>query len=127
MSPSRAPVRTRTRCGRRPDSGDAGGAAGVPAGRSCRTGWPAGVRPDRIHSGAALLDWPRLLPRVDLFLHLAEETVQAARAGSPDGVVRWEGEGPVTVQYVREQLAPYHAFTITPVVDLAGQEPVDSL
>jgi hypothetical protein len=41
-------------------------------------------------------------------------------------VVRWEGEGPVTLQYVREHLAPYHAFTITPVIDLAGQEPVDA-
>lgn len=76
--------------------------------------------------GTALLDWPRLLPPVNVFLHLAEETVRAAREGTPDGVVRWEGEGPVTLQYVREQLAPYHAFTITPVVDLAGQAPVDA-
>ena len=75
--------------------------------------------------GAALLDWPVLLPRVTVFLHLAEETVRAAREGTPDGAARWEGEGPVTLQYVREQLAPYHAFTITPVIDLAGQEPVD--
>jgi hypothetical protein len=76
--------------------------------------------------GASLLNWPVLLPRVNIFLHLAEETVQAARDGTPDGVVRWEDEGPVTLRYVREQLAPYHSFTITPVIDLAGQEPVDS-
>jgi hypothetical protein len=75
--------------------------------------------------GAVLMDWPRLLPRVVLHLHLAEETIQAARDGTAAGAVRWEGEGPVTLQYVREQLAPFHAFTITPVLDLAGQEPVD--
>lgn len=76
--------------------------------------------------GAAVVNWPVLLPRVTVFLHLAEETVRAARDGTPEGVVRWEGEGPITVQYLRERLAPYHAFTITPVVDLAGQEPVDA-
>jgi hypothetical protein len=73
-----------------------------------------------------VLDWPKLLPRVTMFLHLAEETVRNAAAGTPEGVVRWEGEGPVTLRYVREQLAPYHPFTVTPVVDLAGQEPVDA-
>ena len=77
-------------------------------------------------STSTVLDWPKLMPRLTLYLHLAEETVNAARAGNAQGVVRWEGEGPITWQYVREQLAPYHAFTITPVVDLAGQEPVDA-
>ncbi len=89
-------------------------------------GWLAGACDPTTSLGAVLMDWPKLLPRVNVFLHLAEETVQAARDGTPDGVVRWEGEGPVTLQYVREHLAPYHAFTITPVVDLAGQEPVDA-
>jgi hypothetical protein len=88
-------------------------------------GWLARACDPTRALGAALLDWPRLLPRVNLYLHLAEETVDAARAGTPAGAVRWEGEGPITLQYVRDQLAPYHAFTITPVVDLAGQEPVD--
>jgi hypothetical protein len=73
-----------------------------------------------------VLDWPKLLPTVVMFLHLAEETVQKAQDGSPEGVVRWEGEGPITLAHVREQLAPYHSFRVTPVVDLAGQEPVDS-
>jgi hypothetical protein len=41
-------------------------------------------------------------------------------------VARWEGEGPITREYVREQLAPYHDLTVTGVIDLAGQEPVDS-
>jgi hypothetical protein len=43
-----------------------------------------------------------------------------------DGVVRWEGEGPVSVQHVRDWLAPFHGFRVTPVVDLAGQAPVDA-
>ena len=68
------------------------------------------------------LDWPRLLPRVHLFVHIAKETLDQAHGG----VVRWEGEGPITREYVREQLAPYHDFTITGVLDLAGQEPVDA-
>ena len=77
-------------------------------------------------ASSVVLDWPKLLPRVTLHLHLAQETIEATRDGTPEGVVRWEGEGPVTLHYVREQLAPFHAFTITPVIDLAGQEPVDS-
>lgn len=112
------------------DDGAAGDGAGAPVvPRVFRPvelpGWLARATDPGTSLGAVLLDWPGLLPRVNLFLHLAEETVDAARAGTPDGVVRWEGEGPVTLRYVREQLAPYHAFTITPVLDLAGQEPVD--
>jgi hypothetical protein len=90
------------------------------------------------------LHWPTLLPRVHLFVHIAKETLDAdstahahadagpdsdsaTRAGPPgSGVARWEGEGPITREYVREQLAPFHAFTITGVIDLAGQEPVDA-
>ena len=69
-----------------------------------------------------LLDWPRLLPRVCLYLHVAGETAESAEGG----VARWEGQEPVTWQYVRDVLAPYHSFTVTEVVDLAGQEPVDA-
>ncbi len=69
------------------------------------------------------LHWPRLLPRVHLFVHIAKETLDPAHH---NGVARWEGEGPITREYLREQLAPFHAFTITPVLDLAGQEPVDA-
>jgi hypothetical protein len=84
------------------------------------------------------LHWPTLLPRVHLFVHIAKETLDpepevgantdsATRDDPPrSGVARWEGEGPITREYVREQLAPYHAFTITGVIDLAGQEPVDA-
>ncbi len=75
------------------------------------------------------LDWPRLLPRAHVFVHIAKETLDPTNDdtdASGSGVVRWEGEGPITREYVREQLAPYHDFTITGVLDLAGQEPVDS-
>ncbi len=71
-------------------------------------------------------DWPALLPRANIWLHLAGETLEGGATGPPGGVVRWEGEGPVSLAYLREQLAPYHAMTVRPVLDLAGQEPVDS-
>ncbi|MGH3813716.1 MAG: hypothetical protein ACRDUV_14895 [Pseudonocardiaceae bacterium] len=64
-----------------------------------------------------------LLPRVTLYLHL-----YAADGTHPDdvgSVVRWEGEGPVTTQYVRDVLGPHTRFTIRPVLDPAGLAPVD--
>ena len=42
------------------------------------------------------------------------------------GVVRVEGYGPVSPQWVREFLGPTSRFTIHPVIDLAGQVPVDA-
>jgi hypothetical protein len=66
-----------------------------------------------------------LLPRVTLYLHLAEETLRAHRQGSPHGAVRPEGDVPVTLQYLYDQVLPYQAVRVTPVLDLAGQEPVD--
>ncbi len=77
-------------------------------------------------TASSVLNWPTLLPQVQIYLHLAEETIRNATAGVNEGAVRWDGEGPVTLQYVRDHLAPYHSFKVTPVVDLAGQEPVDS-
>jgi hypothetical protein len=91
------------------------------------------------------LDYTRLLPRVTLYLHVHQDTVDDLVAGtgagpggrdgaaegagerdrSGTGVVRWEGHGPVTAQYVRDVLGPHAAFTIKPVIDLAGQVPVD--
>jgi hypothetical protein len=72
--------------------------------------------------GVRLLDWPRLLPSVTLYLHLARDTLHTG----PDGVLRWEGEGPITLQYLRDHLAPYQHLSVTPVLDLAGQAPVDA-
>ncbi|MDI6908682.1 hypothetical protein [Nocardioides sp.] len=64
-------------------------------------------------------DLPDLLPQVCLFVH--------TYAG-PDReeIVRVEGHGPVTEAWVRELLGPHAKFTIRPVLDLAGQAPVDS-
>ena len=62
---------------------------------------------------------PDLLPRVQLFVH--------TYAG-PDReeIARVEGHGPVTEAWVRQVLGPRARFTIRPVLDLAGQAPVDS-
>jgi hypothetical protein len=60
-----------------------------------------------------------LLPRVQLYVH--------TYAG-PDAedIVRVEGHGPVTTDWVRQTLGPRARFTIRPVLDLAGQAPVDA-
>jgi hypothetical protein len=60
-----------------------------------------------------------LLPGVTVFVH--------TYAG-PDAedVVRVEGHGPVTTDWVRQTLGPKAKFTIRPVLDLAGQAPVDA-
>ncbi|WP_395695577.1 DUF222 domain-containing protein [Nocardioides sp.] len=42
-----------------------------------------------------------------------------------EGVMRLEGHGPVTEEWVRSLLGPRARFTIQPVMDLAGQAPVD--
>ncbi|MGB0100559.1 MAG: hypothetical protein WBP61_09780, partial [Nocardioides sp.] len=64
-------------------------------------------------------DVGEMLPRVELFVH--------CYAG-PDreGVARLEGHGPVTEDWVRDVLGPRAEFTIRPVLDLAGQAPVDA-
>jgi len=67
-------------------------------------------------------DWTDLLPSLTLHLHLSTEDL----ARGEGGVVRWEGEGPVTHQFVHEHLRPLHRYVITPVVDLAHQAPVDA-
>jgi hypothetical protein len=60
-----------------------------------------------------------LLPAVQLFVH--------TYAGpDPEGIVRVEGHGPVTQEWVRRTLGPQARFTIRPVLDLAGQAPVDA-
>jgi len=60
-----------------------------------------------------------VLPAVQLIVHTY---------GGPDreGVMRVEGHGPVTEEWVREVLGPRARFTILPVLDLAGQAPVDA-
>ena len=82
---------------------------------------PGDIPPDA-SAGPFRFDWTRLLPRVTLYLHLSQDTIIRDRGG----VARWEGEAPVTVQYVREYLAPFHRFVIQPVIDLENQAPVDA-
>ena len=67
-------------------------------------------------------DWSRLLPSLTLNLHLAQEVLTR----EANGVVRWDGEGPVTRQFVHDHLRPLHSYVITPVIDLADQAPVDA-
>ncbi len=65
------------------------------------------------------IDWSKVMPTVTLFVHLyagAEQT----------GTARVEGHGPVTEAWVREHLGPHARFIIRPVLDLAGQAPVDA-
>ncbi len=60
-----------------------------------------------------------LLPEVQLHVHL-----YGHRDG--DGIARIEGHGPVTEDWLRRVLGPQARFTVRPVLDLAGQAPVDA-
>ena len=72
---------------------------------------PTGERP--------ALDWAEVMPAVTLHVH--------TYAGpEPTGTARVEGHGPVTEEWVRRHLGPLARFTVRPVLDLAGQAPVDS-
>jgi hypothetical protein len=62
-----------------------------------------------------------VMPRVDLHVHLTEES-----AGTGRGVARVEREAPLSSEWVREALGPQCRFRITPVLDPLGQVPVDS-
>ena len=63
-----------------------------------------------------VVDLTKLMPIVQLFVHLAP--------GSD--VTRVEDHGPITPTWVREHLGEKCRFTITPVIDLADQTPVDA-
>jgi len=72
------------------------------------------------------LDTQRLLPRVTLYLHLAEETAEHARHGRARGIVRLTDDTPLTLHYLYSQVVPHQRLRVTPVIDLAGQQPVDA-
>jgi hypothetical protein len=61
-----------------------------------------------------------------MYLHLAEETAEHARQGHAKGIVRLAGDTPITLRYLYGQVVPYQRLRISPVIDLAGQEPVDA-
>ena len=65
------------------------------------------------------VDWSRILPAVTLHVH-------TYAGAEPTDVTRVEGHGSVTEAWVREHLGPHARFTIRPVLDLAGQAPVDA-
>jgi hypothetical protein len=65
------------------------------------------------------VDWDALTPSVVVMLHLY--------AGEDEtGVARVEGHGPVTEAWLRQHLGPHARFTVRPVLDIAGQAPVDA-
>jgi hypothetical protein len=67
-------------------------------------------------------DWSRLLPTLTMYQHQSAADLAAGR----DGVVRWEGEGPVTHGFVHQHLRPLHGYDLRPVIDLAHQAPADA-
>jgi len=67
-------------------------------------------------------DWSRLLPSLTMNLHVSVEDLLNGRGG----VARWEGEGPISHQFVHDYLRPLHGYVIQPVIDLANQAPVDA-
>ncbi|MDQ4085293.1 MAG: 13E12 repeat family protein [Actinomycetota bacterium] len=80
---------------------------------------PGDIGPDSRFSCG--FDPTTLLPTVTLYLHLYART----DTGEIGPVTRWEGEGPVTTEYVRDLLGPAASFTIKPVIDLNAMAPVD--
>jgi hypothetical protein len=84
-----------------------------------------------------VVNWAKLLPSVTLYLHLPASPPNVKRRATGGRtqdttdvepwvgkVVRWEGEGPITTQYLREVLGPLCRFTVKPVIDLAAQSAV---
>ena len=82
--------------------------------------WQEGPSEDGDAPGSEV-DWSSLLPAVTVFLHLY--------AGTPhqpsEGIARVEGVGPVTEAWIRTHLGPHARATVQPVIDVAGQAPVD--
>ena len=70
---------------------------------------------------------PDLLPTVTLHVHVyAGDADYDPETGRQDRIARVEGHGPVTEAWVRHVLGPKAKFRIEPVMDLAGQAPVDA-
>jgi hypothetical protein len=59
---------------------------------------------------------------VTLNLHVAAEDLRRGAGG----VVRWDGEGPISHAFVHDHLRPLHSYVIQPVIDPAGMAPVDA-
>ena len=68
---------------------------------------------------------PETAPVVHLYVH-TYAGADSTSAEASEGVVRVEGHGPVTEDWVREALGPHCRFTIQPVIDIEGMAPVDA-
>jgi hypothetical protein len=82
--------------------------------------------------GAAIdTDVADLLPTVQLYVHTYAggalgEIEHDPENGAQARIARVEGHGPVTEAWLRDVLGPMVRFRVTPVLDLAGQAPVDA-
>ena len=87
------------------------------SGEGAVTGDPAAfTKPVRV-------DPKKLLPPATLYIHLSQDSFTR----DPNtGVARFEGYGPISVAQAREFLGTHCAVTIKPVIDIAGQVPVDA-
>ena len=91
---------------------------------------PRDIQADGSKSGSSgegfTVEWskllPKLLPTVTLYLHLSQDTI----IRDTGGVARWEGEGPISAQYLRDHLGLRHGFVVKPVIDCANMAPVDA-
>ncbi len=73
-----------------------------------------------LRDALASVDPEVLRPQLRLFAHLTDDAI----GGERHRVARVEGYGPVTVETVRDW-AGSACVTVTPVLDIAGQRPVD--
>ena len=75
-----------------------------------------------------VVDWRALLPLVRLMVHLygGELTPTGLRQHDTTNLARVEGVGALTRAWVSEVLGPRAKITVRPVLDLAGQAPVDA-
>jgi hypothetical protein len=65
------------------------------------------------------IDWSQLLPTVVTYIHLYGGL-------DTEGIARVEGLGPLTESWIHQHLGKHAKFKVTPVLDLAGQAPVDA-
>ena len=82
---------------------------------------PGDIKPNATGEGFSV-DWSKLLPSVTLYLHLSQDTI----IRDTGGVARWEGEGPISAQYLRDHLGLRHEFVVKPVIDTENMAPVDA-
>lgn len=80
------------------------------------------------HGDQPVLDWHKLLPTVNLFVHLygGELTGGGLDRSERTDLARIEAIGAVTEAWIRDVLGPGARFVVRPVLDLLDQAPVDS-